>query len=92
MMAFPGLCGWLVHTDKVITAAIAQENKTAVKQEDWKSTFYSCSFLLGQQLIHFLLTAFGIQLSAGASCSKSLRVMDCLSDLAQMLAPKEEQR
>lgn len=89
MMAFAGLCGWLVHTDKVITAAIAQENKTAVKQEDWKSTFYSCSFLLGEQLI---LTAFGIQLSAGTSCSKSLRVMDCLSDLAQMLAPKEEQR
>jgi len=46
MMAFPGLCGWLVCTDKVITAAIARENKTAVKKEDWKSTFYYCSCLL----------------------------------------------
>lgn len=46
MVAFPALCGWLVCTDKVITAAIARKNKTAAKQDDWKSTVYSCSFLL----------------------------------------------
>lgn len=43
---FPVLCGWLVCTDKVITTATARKNKTAAKQEGWKSTFYSWWFLL----------------------------------------------
>lgn len=43
---FPVLCGWLECTDKVITTATARKNKTAAKQEGWKSTFYSWSFLL----------------------------------------------
>lgn len=43
---FPVLCGWLVCADKVITTGTARKNKTPAKQEGWKSTFYSWSFLL----------------------------------------------
>lgn len=69
---FPVLCSWLVCTDKVITTATARKNKTAAKQEGWKSTFYSWLFLLVSWLIHLQLAAFGRKVNAETSHSKSL--------------------
>lgn len=91
---FPVLCAWLVCTDKVITTAAARKNKTAAKQEGWKSTFYSWSFLLVWWLIHLLLAAFGRKVSAGTSHLKSFSYqsapLNCPNAGAKVNAVKKE--